>query len=100
MEDPFDQDDWDNTTKFTAEGVCQARPAAPARAPACAACRAVLTEHARLTAHVCQAGRQQAPRAAAGTPRAALQPCDVAVEAGGGACVQQVVGGGSTLTLP
>ena len=25
VEDPFDQDDWENTTKFTAEGVCQAR---------------------------------------------------------------------------
>ena len=25
IEDPFDQDDWDNTAAFTAEGVCQAR---------------------------------------------------------------------------
>ena len=24
IEDPFDQDDWDNTAKFTAEGACQA----------------------------------------------------------------------------
>lgn len=23
IEDPFDQDDWDNTAAFTAEGVCQ-----------------------------------------------------------------------------
>ena len=26
IEDPFDQDDSAHTTKFTAEGVCQARP--------------------------------------------------------------------------
>lgn len=25
IEDPFDQDDWDNTAAFTAEGVCQVR---------------------------------------------------------------------------
>ena len=25
IEDPFDQDDWDHTAQFTAEGVCQAR---------------------------------------------------------------------------
>ena len=25
IEDPFDQDDWDSTTKLTTEGVCQAR---------------------------------------------------------------------------
>ena len=23
IEDPFDQDDWENTTAFTQEGVCQ-----------------------------------------------------------------------------
>ena len=25
IEDPFDQDDWESTTKLTTEGVCQAR---------------------------------------------------------------------------
>ena len=25
IEDPFDQDDWDATAAFTAEGVCQVR---------------------------------------------------------------------------
>jgi enolase len=27
IEDPFDQDDWDHTAAFTAEGVCQVLPA-------------------------------------------------------------------------
>lgn len=26
IEDPFDQDDWDNVTKLTLEGICQVRP--------------------------------------------------------------------------
>ena len=26
IEDPFDQDDWENTTAFTAEGVSQVHP--------------------------------------------------------------------------
>ena len=25
IEDPFDQDDWDNVTKLTLEGICQVR---------------------------------------------------------------------------
>ena len=35
IEDPFDQDDSDHTSKFTAEGVCQARDAGhtPNRCP-------------------------------------------------------------------
>jgi hypothetical protein len=44
VEDPFDQDDWDNTTKFTAEGVCQARAPPPrARRPARPAARRLQT---------------------------------------------------------
>lgn len=31
IEDPFDQDDWDNTTAFTAEGVSQASPGSPVK---------------------------------------------------------------------
>lgn len=29
IEDPFDQDDWENTTAFTAEGVSQVHAVAP-----------------------------------------------------------------------
>jgi hypothetical protein len=31
IEDPFDQDDWDNTAAFTAEGVCQVSAARQSR---------------------------------------------------------------------
>ena len=31
IEDPFDQDDWDNTAAFTAEGVCQVLQPAPGK---------------------------------------------------------------------
>lgn len=49
IEDPFDQDDWENTTKLTTEGICQVGYCA-CRCKACMACCAarIFTRHHRL----------------------------------------------------